>query len=571
MLIGTAMETLGIGLVVPVLGIAASGDLGFLQKVPHLTEALAGIPRDRLVIGAMLALLGFYAMKAAFLGFLSWCQLRFAYGIQQDISYRLLQGYLSRPYTFHLQRNSAELIRNTTNEVALIVHNAVIPTLTLVAELLVIVCVASLLISFEPVGASIALISIVALGHTMHRLTRRWISGWGGARQLHDGLRLQYIQEGLGAIKEIKLMRREQYFLDKYEVHNAGSAQINVKHGAMQQMPRLVFEVFAVGALAVLVVSMVIGGRPIDTVVPVIGLFAAASFRLMPSANRILNAFQCMKFAVPAIEVVADDLAVAAAAEAPGDSPPIRLRDSLTLRAVAYAYPGAGETCLRGVNLTVFRGTTVGFVGPSGAGKSTLIDLILGLLPPSNGSVLVDGVDVSSALRSWQSSIGYVPQSIYVSDDSIRSNVALGLPEAQIDESRVWAALRAARLEAYVRTLGSGLETRLGERGIRLSGGQRQRVGIARALYHDPEVLILDEATSALDGETEREVMEAIHDLRGAKTILVIAHRMSTVAYCDRVFRLFAGTAVEHSVRDLVSQPNHGVGGRLQSRDAAHE
>ena len=571
MLIGTALETLGIGLVVPVLGIAASGDLGYLQKVPGLAEVLAGVSRDRLVIGAMLALLGFYAMKAVFLGFLSWYQLRFAFGIQQDVSYRLLQEYLWRPYTFHLQRNSAELIRNTTNEVSQIVHNAVIPTLTLVAEILVIACVASLLVAFEPLGAGLALAGIMAVGLTMHRFTKRWISGWGADRQRHDGLRLQYIQEGLGAIKDIKLMRREQYFLDRYEIHNGGSARINAQQGAMQQMPRLVFEVIAVGALAMLVVSMVVGGRPIDTVVPVMGLFAAASFRLMPSANRILNAFQCMRFAVPAIEVLANDLAVAEVNEAPGDIRPVRLRDNIALRGVEFAYPGAEDRVLRGIRLTIRKGTTVGFVGPSGAGKSTLVDVILGLLPPSQGSVLVDGVDIREMLRSWQAGIGYVPQNIYLSDDSIRANVAFGLPDALIDESRVWAALRAARLETYVRTLKSGIGTRLGERGIRLSGGQRQRVGIARALYHDPDVLVLDEATSALDGDTEREVMEAMHALKGVKTVLVVAHRMTTVAYCDRIFRLVAGAAVEQAPPDAVAQPDLEAIDGLRTRKAALE
>jgi ATP-binding cassette, subfamily B, bacterial PglK len=282
-------------------------------------------------------------------------------------------------------------------------------------------------------------------------------------------------------------------------------------------------------------------GRAVDTPLPTLGLFAAAAFRLMPSINRILNAGQSLRFGLPVINTLHSELREFEVLPAPVRRPLEPFAETIELADVTYTYPNAIRPALHAVSLMIRRGDCVGFVGTSGAGKSTLVDILLGLLAPSGGSVRIDGEDVQKSMRNWQDQLGYVPQSIYLTDDTLARNVAFGLADAQIDTEAVWRALGAAQLAEFVRSLPDGLQTTVGERGIRLSGGQRQRIGIARALYHDPAVLVLDEATSSLDGATERGVMEAVSALTGSKTIIIVAHRLSTVAHCTKLFRLERG------------------------------
>jgi ABC-type multidrug transport system fused ATPase/permease subunit len=300
-------------------------------------------------------------------------------------------------------------------------------------------------------------------------------------------------------------------------------------------------------ALAGLVIVMLATGRPIEALLPILGLFAAAAFRLLPSANRMINSMHTIRYALPAVKIVHGELMLARAPAQP--TPPaasdLRFRDALTLERVSFQYPGRSDAALREIDIRIPRGACIGFIGGSGAGKSTLIDVILGLHTPTTGRVCADSVDIHKNLRGWQRLIGYVPQTIFLMDDTLRRNVAFGLGDSDIDDEAVARAIRAAQLDEFVASLPAGLETTVGERGVRLSGGQLQRIGIARALYHDPEVLVLDEATSALDAATERGVMAAVRSLRGHKTLIIVAHRLSTVEHCDWLYRLEAGRIVE--------------------------
>jgi len=552
MLIGMVLETLGIGLVIPALALMTQGDLAIRYSVvaPWL-NSLGNPSHERLVITGMLTLVGVYAVKALFLGFLVWRQARFVYGLQADLSQRLFTGYLRQPYTFHLQRNSAELIRNTigqAGELAYVVQQG----LVLVTEIMALLGICALLVIVEPYGALLVVGTLGLAGWSFNRFTRRYTPLWGEARQHHEGLRIQHLQQGLGGAKDVKLLGRESDFLAQYWVHNSGTARVAQRQATLIALPRLWLELLAVVGLAVLVVVMIGQDKPLEAVLPTLGLFAAAAFRIMPSVTRVIGAMQGVRYSLPVINTLHRECRLLDSTHAPTNGESLPFKNALILDQISFQYPSAEALALRGVSLSIPRGVSVGIIGGSGAGKSTLVDIVLGLLTPDSGTVRVDGIDIQTNLRSWQDQIGYVPQSIFLTDDTLRRNVAFGLPNEQIDEAAVWRAIHDAQLEEFVNDLPQGLDTLVGERGIRLSGGQRQRIGIARALYHDPPVLVLDEATSALDTATEQGVMEAVRALPGNKTLLIVAHRLSTIERCDRLFRLKRGRVIEEGETAVV-------------------
>lgn len=545
MLMGMVLETLSVGMVVPAIALLAQND--FIERYPSFHPVLYffGNPSHQsLIIGGLAALLVVYFIKNFFQAIFAWQQSAFTFNLQSRLSQELFGIYLRQPYAFHLQRNSAHLIRNVFSDVGVFTGLSVAPTMLLLAEGFVLLGLCCLLLLIEPVGVMIVIGVLGAIAWKFHRLTSRYVSRWGEERQLHDGLRIQHIQQGLGGVKDVKLLGREAEFLDQYRVHCVKNARISQRTTFLSQLPRLWLELFAISAFVLLAFSMMAQGRALSAVMPTLGLFAAAAFRLMPTVSRMLSALQSLRFGLPVIDSLHMDLNLTVPASAEEMQTPVPFLERMEVDSICYTYAGAQSPALKNLSVSINRGETVGFIGCSGAGKSTLVDIILGLLEPDSGVVRVDRVDIQAHLRAWQDQIGYVPQSIYLTDDTLRRNVAFGLSNDQIDDDAVWRALHCAQLDEYVRGLPQMLDTVVGERGIRLSGGQRQRIGIARALYHDPAVLVLDEATSSLDTDTERGVMEAILELHGVKTIVVVAHRLSTVAHCDRLYRLDRGELV---------------------------
>lgn len=546
MLIGMVIETLGVGLVLPMITLLMQGD--FVANYPvvrPILEVMGNPSQKDIIIGAMLMMMGLYLIKALFLVLLAWQQARFTFGVQSRLSQNIFAVYLRQPYMFHLQRNSAQLIQNTIGEVSLFTTKAIMPGLTLFAELAVLIGLFGLLIVVEPLGALIAIALLGSAAWVFHRLTRKRISHWGKVRQHHAGLRIQHLQQGLGGVKDVKLLGRELEFLGQFRSHNEQSAYVEQLQHTLQQFPRLWLELLSVGGLVILVIGMLSQGQPLEAVLPTLGLFAVAAFRLIPSVNRILGAVQSIRYGLPAIDVLHREINLATP-HLPGTD--CTLKSFVTiieLDQVTYTYPNTVDQALNDISIAIKRGESVGFIGHSGAGKSTLVDILLGLLVPDSGEVRIDGENMQVNLRNWQNQIGYVPQSIFLTDDTLRRNVAFGLSSEQIDDAAVQRAIKAAQLEEFVSDLPLGLDTFLGERGIRLSGGQRQRIGIARALYHDPAVLMLDEATSSLDSVTELSVMQAVRAMHGTKTIIIVAHRLSTVEYCDRIYRLEQGKVVD--------------------------
>ncbi len=545
MILGMLLETLGFSLLLPALALMTQNDL--VNQYPFLRpflDYLGNPSTNELIVIGMIMLAIVYTIKALFLGTLAWLQAKFAFAVQANVSQRLFKNYLFQPYTFHLQHNSAQLIRNTTNEVSM--FNAVTQSaLMIIAEGLVFLGIATLLLFIEPVGACLVITLLGLAGWSFHKLTKNMILKWGEARQFHEGLRVQHLQQGLGGVKEVKLMGRENEFLSQFRIHNYGSAKIGEFQTTVKSLPRYWLELLAVIGLVTLVMVMMEQNKPMSSIVPTLGVFVAAAFRVMPSVNRVLSAFQTLRFATPVVNMLYEQLHLVAEHKHNNVHAPFSIKNSIELKDVSFAYPETASFALNSINISIPQGSMTGFIGTTGAGKSTLVDIILGLIHPTKGTVFVDNTDIQKEIRSWQDLIGYVPQSIFLTDDTLLRNVAFGIPIDQVDEEKVWSALRSAQLDSFVRELSLGLNTVVGERGVRLSGGQRQRIGIARALYHEPQILILDEATSSLDIDTEHDVMNAVNAMHGDKTIIIVTHRLTTVENCDLLYRLEKGRVVK--------------------------
>jgi ABC-type multidrug transport system fused ATPase/permease subunit len=492
---------------------------------------------DASVIAAFtLLVMAFYIARNALLAGVAWVQEQALSLSVRQLSRRLLAAYLAAPYAFHFRHNSAGLIHRVTAAVHSVFRGVLGSLVNVACEALVVAGIVAILALTAP---GVTLVAVVVVGGLLLLpllLSRHATARWGRAVARLDGETLQTLQQSLGGVKEVKLTGRESFFLAQFDERVAGAARLRSRYTTVAATLRIGVETtFVCGLLAV---SLLLTLRSGTAALPLLGLYAYAGFRVIPSANRIMMYASELRYSRAWIHDLRDDLA-ALPAPAPATEPgePIRFTRAVALERVSYTYADADEAdrVLVDVDLTIARGESIGIVGPSGAGKSTLVDLLLGLLTPTAGRITVDGRDIAGALRSWQRHIGYVAQEPFVLDDTIRRNVAFGVSDVEIDDRRVTAALTLTQLGDFVTGLPGGLDTLLGERGARLSGGQRQRVAIARALYHEPEVLVFDEATSALDTPTERELIAALEALRGVKTLVIIAHRLTTVRRCDRL------------------------------------
>jgi ATP-binding cassette, subfamily B, bacterial PglK len=469
---------------------------------------------------------------------------------------RLLMGYLRMPYPFHLRRNSAELMRNVEESVSRVVSSTLVPVMRLASEALVVAAVAIVLLVTAPVGLLVAAVVLVPVVLGLLRIVQPRIAVLGQQSHELGQTTLQSLHQSLHGFRDVKLLGRERYFHDRFHAAREGIARTRYLRRALSEMPRVSLETALVlFVLVLLVVTLRRGGSPQESLA-VLGLFGYAALRILPALNRAVLQLNDLRYGAVAARKVYEELQVVQAADERGrrhageEPEPLALRERISVEGVHYRYEGAPVDALAGVDLTIRRGETIGLVGPSGGGKTTLVDVLLGLLPPSAGVVRVDGVDIQSCLPAWHRNLGVVPQAIYLLDDTLRRNIALGLDDHEIDEARVVEAVRMAQLEAFVAALPDGLDTTVGERGARVSGGQRQRIAIARALYRQPEVLVFDEGTSALDNLTEAELIEALEPLRGKRTMVIVAHRLTTVRRCDRIAFVRDGRIVDSGTYD---------------------
>jgi ABC-type multidrug transport system fused ATPase/permease subunit len=544
MLIGMALETIGLGLIFPILTLITKDVASDYPTLEPWLDRLGNPGQEKLVIFAMLAFLGVSLIKVLFLSFFAFQQSNFTLKINTNFSLRLFTLYLQQPYVFHLQRNSAELIRNAMSQVGGVV-GAITSCMMITTESLVLFGIIALMCFVEPVGTFGVAVTFGLASWGFYHYNKKRINTWGEEFQHHEGLRIQYLQEGLGAAKDVKLLGREKEFLDRYQIHSLGSALIGRNELLLKTFPRFGLELLAVTAITLIVCLLITQNRSMDSLVATLGLFAAASFRVMPSVSRLLTSFQSARFLLPVIHNLHKEFCLTNDVKPRNECSPLLFKKTLVLENVSFQYPSTEALVLKEICLSIRQGEAIGFIGSTGAGKSTLVDIILGLLVPASGVIKIDGVDIQTNTRGWQDQIGYVPQTIFLTDDTIRRNVAFGLPDNQVKDAVIWSSLRSAQLEQFVKGLPEGLDTKIGEDGVRLSGGQRQRLGIARALYHNPSVLVLDEATSSLDLITEGEFMDAVRALKGDKTLIIVAHRLTTVEHCDYLFKFENGKIIE--------------------------
>ncbi|MDD4892867.1 MAG: ABC transporter ATP-binding protein [Candidatus Rickettsiella isopodorum] len=564
MFFASVLEVVGLGLILMFVSILSTPEKIFSIKWLHPMLSFFNIvsSKDLLVYGSI-ALIGLFIFKNTYLLVFNFIQSRFVYNRFKYIANGLFEKYMYAPYAFHLNKNTALLIRNVVTDTILLTSQVMLPILQVLMESIIIIGIAIFLFVAEPLISLAVLVLMGVAGGLLLKLLKKRIKAHGAQAVEHRGQMIKKVNEGLGGLKEIAIQNRQFWFVKefKYSVNKFAKAQIFNQVAGKSSKP--VIETVAIAGMLLIALILVWQDRGVDAVIPVLSLFGAASFKLIPSIDKISNSYNTLRFHSYVLNNIHSDLVdldVKNLQLAKGDAinkSKFHLHNTLELSKVSYHYPGSTDRVLKDLSCTIKKGESVGFVGPSGAGKTTVIDLVLGLLKPTMGTIKVDGKDISENLVGWQKNIGYIPQFIYLSDNRIRNNIAFGLDEEEIDEKCLLNAIQMARLDEFINKLPQGIDTVVGERGVRLSGGERQRIGIARALYNNPEVLIMDEATSSLDGETEEKIMNAVEQLIGERTVIIISHRLTTIMNCDRFFIIKNGTIIEaDSYNELLRKHN---------------
>ena len=555
MLIGAVLETMGVGMVVPVMQVVM--DENAIQENEYLQVICRVLNLDQssntqLMILLMLALIGVFILKNVFLFFQQKAQLKFVYTNQFATSRRMMINFMQRPYEYYLNADTAVIQRSITSDVNNM-YGLILSLLQLVSEAIVFVCLAVVSLSLDAwmtiMVSALLIIVLLVIKCILKPIMKR---AGEENQDYYSGL-YKWIDQSVMGIKEIKIANKENYFINEYAKCGAGYVGAVQRYNLFNATPRLLIETVAVaGMILYMMVRILMGADPTEMVTQIAAL-GVLVMRLIPCANRINNHLTSISYFEPFFMGVSDNLQEEIRDESVDydeetyrrkvDVAKLDIRDKIELKDIVYKYPNSEVLIFDKANMEIPIGKSVGIVGTSGAGKTTVVDILLGLLQLQSGDILADGVEVRDHYQSWLKNIGYIPQSIFMIDSTIRKNVAFGYADEDIDDEKVWRALKEAQLDEFVRSLPEGLDTGIGERGIRISGGQRQRIGIARALCEDPEVLVLDEATSALDNETEAAIMDSINRLHGRKTLIIIAHRLQTIEKCDMVYRVENGKA----------------------------
>jgi ABC-type multidrug transport system fused ATPase/permease subunit len=500
-----------------------------------------------------IVVLSLLLISNSFSAFTTWRLMRFVYLCGHNLSSRLFGKYLFNEYSFFLNHNSSDLVKNITTEVHRVVVGVLTPFMQIISRIVISLCILLLLVAMDPFLAMLVFVVCGGSYAVVFLLSKKKLSINGKISTNAQGMRFKIVSEGFGGIKDLKLLGREGEYLRRYIEPSFSFASSESTNQVISLLPKYALETIVFGGMLVVILYVSEIKQTTSQTLPLLGLYAFAGYRLMPAFNQIFQGLSNIRYHSAALDLLFDHISQSIK---PGELTPwtdiensqqeMRFSESIKLNDITFTYSEFGPEIIRNLNLVVEVNTTIAFVGETGSGKTTLVDVILGLLPLKSGEIYVDSIRLDAHnLRSWQKNIGYVPQHIFIGDDTVTRNIAFGVPEEEIDHLAVINAARIANIDDFVtKELSLGYETILGERGVRLSGGQRQRIGIARAIYHDPKVLILDEATSSLDGVTENVIMDAIHSLAHKKTIILIAHRLTTVTECDAIHVLDGGRII---------------------------
>jgi len=547
-LVGTVLDLFGIAAVLPIVTMLSSPKpLQENQFLNKLYDFLQPENQTEFILFMLVGVIFLYVGKNIYLFALMYLQTRFFFNRQYQIKSRLFRSYMHSPYKFHLKINSAELLRNL-NLVGNVISMVLSPLIVCVTEVMMTIAIFTLLVWVDPSSAIVITIGQGILMGSYFLLVKKKLVTLGEINKRCEGKIIQQVHQGLGSIREVKILGKEDFFDKSYSRFLQGLIYSLRSETVIRQSTRFIVEtVTIILVLGVMAALIQFGNNP-SYILTTFSLFSVAAVRLMPTINRFTVALVQIRFGIPSLNEIyihLNNLEKHIVDTKERESIEKMVFDhQIELRDIAFKYMDTEKLALDSISLSISKKQTVGLVGASGAGKTTIVDIIIGLLHPTEGRVLVDGKDIHESLFSWQKQIGYIPQSIFLADDTIKNNVAFGLPEESIDENKVWKAIEIAQLDDLIKNSGDGLETIVGENGVRLSGGQCQRIGIARALYFDPNVLVMDEATAALDNETERDFMESIEKLGRQKTIILIAHRLTTVKNCDIIFFLDQGCLI---------------------------
>ncbi len=548
--IGALFELVGVSLIAELVKLIS--DPASIHTTPWkqwLYDVTKASSNQQFFLYAVLALIVIYVFKNVYLTVMGYVKFTFIYNNQLRLSGRLIDCYLKKPYTYHLDKNSAEMIRSIMLDAERF-FQMLLTMFSVFSEVMVsaLLCIYLLVVDWM-ITVSVVVILLVFSGLYLllfHGKTKRN----GKISQYNDGKMHQAINQALGAVKDIKILHREKYFVNAFTKRGAKKYTAVRNNEILGMIPAYLIETVCVGAILLVLVVKLYSGQDLNDMIPQLAAFAMAAFKLLPSVGKVDNYLNHIVFLKPSVDLIYRDikdtedmLHVMPSDE--GSSVPDA--DSIRIENVSYRYPNTERDVLCDVSFTIPDGTSIGLIGSSGAGKTTIADIILGILTPTKGSVMYGDMNVHEHPLKWSRKLAYIPQAIFLADESIRCNVAFGIEEDEIDDDKVWQALTEAQLDDFVRSLPDGLDTMVGERGVRLSGGQKQRIGIARALYGDPGVLVLDEATAALDSETETAVMEAIDRLQGRKTLIIIAHRLTTIRNCKIIFKVEDGHITDYT------------------------
>lgn len=551
LILGSAfLELVGVSAIMPLVNIIVDSTSIYNNKVYYAIYSYFGMNNEKQFVMLMtISLIFVYIIKNMYIVIMYYFQFGFTYNYQRSLAVRLTNCYMKQPYVFHLSKNVAELQRNVIDDVTMF-FQAVLGIIQFITEILVSLLLVAYLLYIDKSITLAIMIFLLFFAIAYLKLFKNKSVKWGEENRYTNVIRNKWIRQSFEGIKEIKIVNREQFFIDKVDKYYKAFANATKKQQLISNIPRPLFEAACVTAFLSVITLKIAKGVNLNYFLPVISAFAIAAFRLLPSFGRITAAVNSIAFNYPAVNALYNDLVEADKLNYKDEhiesDVELSFSHEILVNNLTFKYPSSEKTILDNVSLCIPKNKSVAIIGASGSGKTTLVDVILGILQPISGSVMTDGIDIYSNINKWHEYIGYIPQMIYLMDDTIRNNVLFGFTDDIDNEEKVWEALEEAQLKSFVEGLEDGLDTVIGERGVRLSGGQRQRIGIARALYNDPKILVLDEATSALDNETENAVMEAIDGLHGRKTMIVIAHRLSTIKNCDFVYIVEDGKVIEN-------------------------